>query len=204
MSAASKASIAELIGYEVSSPGYYEQALQAPSWPGGASGVTIGIGYDVGMTNETDFRADWGDVLEMVQVESLAQCCGVSGALAKAMADARSHIRVSLAAASTVFRAKSIPHALAQTVGLFDCSRLPDDCTGALLSLVYNRGTSLAGDRRREMAQIQKALPSHPELVPDLLRSMSRLWPDVPGLQKRRESEARRFEVGLAAIEVVG
>jgi hypothetical protein len=166
--------------------------------------VTIGIGYDIGMTREVDFRADWSGVLPAADVDNLAQCCGVSGALAKVMADVRSHIRVSLAAASTVFRAKSVPHALAQTVGLFDCSQLPDDCTGALLSLVYNRGTSMAGDRRREMLQIQKALPSHPELVPDLLRSMTRLWPDVPGLQSRRESEARRFEIGLAAIEAVG
>lgn len=204
MSAASEASIDELIGYEVSSPAYYQQALQAPSWPGGASGVTIGVGYDIGMTSEADFRADWTGVIDLADVDSLAKCCGVSGGIAEAMARSRSHIRVPLDAASQVFRAKSIPHALAQTVGLFDCSQLPDDCTGALLSLVYNRGTSLAGDRRREMLQIQKALPSHPELVPDLLISMDRLWPDVPGLRTRRHSEARRFRLGLAAIDAVG
>lgn len=199
MSAASEASIEELVGYEVSSPVYYEQALQAPSWPGGASGVTIAMGYDIGMTTEADFRADWNGLLSEADIDSLAQCCGVSGDPAQAMAAARSHIRVPLEAADAVFRVKSIPKWLAETVGIFDCSQLTDDCTGALLSLVYNRGTSLVGDRRREMMQIQKTLPSHPELVPDLIRSMKRLWPNEAGQLARRDSEAARFEIGLAA-----
>lgn len=194
----SEASITELIAYEVTSPDYYTRHYQVPTWPGGQSGVTIGIGYDIGMTDVATFRADWFDVLGNVDWGRLAAFVGVSGATAERAAQSLAGIAVTYAEASAVFNAVSVPKALAQTVALFDCSQLPDDCTGALMSLVYNRGTSLVGDRRREMVQIQKALPTHPELVPDLLRSMSRLWPDARGLRERRDSEARRFEAGLA------
>jgi hypothetical protein len=36
--------------------------------------------------------------------------------------------------------------------------------------------------------------------VPKEFRSMARLWPNMRGLQKRREREARLFEKGLSAL----
>jgi hypothetical protein len=36
--------------------------------------------------------------------------------------------------------------------------------------------------------------------IPDEFRSMKRLWPDMRGLQKRREREAELFEKGLAEL----
>jgi GH24 family phage-related lysozyme (muramidase) len=33
--------------------------------------------------------------------------------------------------------------------------------------------------------------------VPDLLRSMKRLWPDTKGLQRRRDAEAALFEEAI-------
>jgi hypothetical protein len=36
--------------------------------------------------------------------------------------------------------------------------------------------------------------------IPGEFRSMKRLWPTVPGLQKRREREGRLFERGLARV----
>ena len=65
-----------------------------------------------------------------------------------------------------------------------------------MLSLVYNRGASLLGEQRREMAEIARLLRS-PE--PDLeaiarqFESMKRLWPDMKGLRDRRQREAEEI-----------
>ncbi len=72
-------------------------------------------------------------------------------------------------------------------------------CQGAMLSLIYNRGNSLGGDRRKEMKEIQSDLKQGGKQVPALLRSMKRLWTTKSnrGLQGRREDEAKIFEKGL-------
>jgi hypothetical protein len=77
------------------------------------------------------------------------------------------------------------------------------DCLGALVSLTYNRGASFgkAGARYREMRNIKAHMAAKAfGDIPDEFRSMKRLWPDMTGLQKRREREARLFQRGLAAL----
>jgi hypothetical protein len=44
----SQAAIDLIVMEEVSSQAAYTKLYQGPTWPGGASGVTIGIGYDGG------------------------------------------------------------------------------------------------------------------------------------------------------------
>ena len=84
---------------------------------------------------------------------------------------------------------------------------LTEDSFGALVSLVYNRGSATKSspddplDRRREMREIkQLCLQRQFERIPDQIRKMRRLWENdesVSGLIKRRELEARLFEAGL-------
>jgi GH24 family phage-related lysozyme (muramidase) len=75
---------------------------------------------------------------------------------------------------------------------------LPGDCAAALVGLVFNRGPSLSGERRREMANIQALLRTgNLKEVPKQIREMKRLWPDLQGLRNRREKEADLFESGL-------
>ena len=196
----SQAALDLIIACEITSAEYYNRVECHPSWPGGDSGVTIGIGYDLGMGTEAQFREDWAGLLPDAVMDSLAATCGVHGAVAKAMAVYRYALTIPLSAATSVFMARSIPQAIDATVRAFPGSRaLPPDCFGALVSLVFNRGGSLVGDRRREMRQIMLALPSHPELVPDLIRSMKRLWEGqgLDGLLARRDAEAELFEKGL-------
>jgi hypothetical protein len=75
---------------------------------------------------------------------------------------------------------------------------------GMLVSLVYNRGTSMIDSRnspgnRKEMRDIQAAVAAGRFAeVPAALRSMKRLWPNLKGLRDRREHEALLFEQGLA------
>jgi GH24 family phage-related lysozyme (muramidase) len=78
--------------------------------------------------------------------------------------------------------------------------KLGPDSLGALVSLTYNRGASYpkAGERYKEMRAIKTHMTNKAYFkVPAEFRSMKRIWPDVPGLQARREREAKLFELGL-------
>jgi GH24 family phage-related lysozyme (muramidase) len=102
-------------------------------------------------------------------------------------------------AALAVVQDVTIPTWYLRTLRIYpQVDELPGDCAAALVSLVFNRGPNLTGDRRREMAEIQRLLRVG-ELggVPDQLRAMKRLWPDTKGLRRRRDEEAELFEAGL-------
>jgi GH24 family phage-related lysozyme (muramidase) len=196
-----------IVEFEVSSEQVYERKYRAPVWPQGQSGATIGIGYDVGYTAVPMLHADWDGAVPAAMVSALETAIGVRGAPARAVAASlRGSVDVPFSAAILVHRSKVMP----RWVGLAE-SRLPNtgmlnaDSLGALVSLIYNRGASFdqAGDRFTEMRAIKSHMRDRAfARIPDDFRSMKRLWPDVPGLQARREREARLFEAGLAATPV--
>ena len=74
----------------------------------------------------------------------------------------------------------------------------------ALLSLVFNRGTSMKGERREEMREIKDILAGEPPYdlhrVARALRDMKKLSirKGVDGLIVRREREARFVEHAIA------
>jgi GH24 family phage-related lysozyme (muramidase) len=80
---------------------------------------------------------------------------------------------------------------------------MPRLCFGVLVSLVYNRGTSMTDTSgvpgsRKEMRDIRDAVAAGRITdVPAALRAMKRLWPEGNGLRDRREREAKLFEEGL-------
>lgn len=196
-----------IVEFEVSSEQIYERKYRAPVWPQGQSGVTIGIGYDVGYATVPMLHADWDAAVPAPMVRALETAIGVRGASAKAVAASlRGSVDVPFAAAIVVHKTKVIP----RWVGLAE-GRLPNtgllnpDSLGALVSLIYNRGASfdLLGDRYTEMRAIKSHMKARAlARIPAEFRSMKRLWPNVPGLQARREREARLFEAGLAATPV--
>jgi hypothetical protein len=57
--AISDAAIDLIITFEVSSPAVYERKYRRPIWPRGRSGITIGIGYDVGYAVKGVLVRDW-------------------------------------------------------------------------------------------------------------------------------------------------
>jgi GH24 family phage-related lysozyme (muramidase) len=198
-----------IVEFEVSSQQAYEAKYRGPIWPQGASGVTIGIGYDVGYASKTQLHADWDGAIPTAMVTALEQALGVQGAAAKPLAASlKSKVDVSWAAAIGVHRGKVIP----RWVGLVErnlanTNLLKPDSLGALVSLTYNRGASFskAGDRYREMRAIKQHMGDKAlSQIPGEFRSMKRLWPTVPGLQTRREREAKLFERGLVETPPVG
>jgi GH24 family phage-related lysozyme (muramidase) len=71
---------------------------------------------------------------------------------------------------------------------------------GAIVSLVFNRGTSLVGDKRLEMRNIRVLVPKKDySKIAQEFRSMKRLWKgkNLNGLIERREAEAKLVETSL-------
>ena len=175
----------------------FEGVDQPSDWPGGASGITIGYGYDLGQDAD-DFQTDWAQYLAAADLELLNGVLGLQGAAAQAKAASLKSIRIKQSDSQAVFLNRSVPKYQAQTEGAFPgIDALPADAQGALLSLVYNRGTSMTGDSRSEMRAIRDAVPSgNLQEIANQLRAMKRLWvgKGLDGLLKRRDAEADLVE----------
>lgn len=191
---------------------YYDKFLKHPSWPGGASGVTIGIGYDLGYTSTSQFQVDWQDKLSANDYVRLRRVLGLKGGAGRSSISGVRDIEIPWEAALSVFEENTIPDYIAQTLQAFPNSEnLPDDAFGALVSIVFNRGPLIDNsDRRKEMKEIRRILLRGNDEVVDAedirdiaaqVRSMARLWKDVKSsdgdLHDRRLAEAELIENSL-------
>jgi GH24 family phage-related lysozyme (muramidase) len=180
----------------------FEGIDQPSDWPGGASGITIGLGYDLGYESAGDFEKDWQVLLGAGDFTTLCQVVGLKGADAQAKASGLKTIKIKSADAEQVFLERSVPKYQALTQQAFPgVDALPADAQGALFSLVYNRGTSMNGDSRKEMRAIRDAVPNGDlQEIANQLRAMKRLWVNkgLDGLLKRRDAEADLVESCIA------
>lgn len=187
-----------IVSEEVGGRKYYDRHVAMPHFPGEASGVTIGVGYDLRFQEPTDFEVDWAGTLTPAQLAALRPHLGRKGS--QAACDALGDLRIPFPAAWRVFVKRALPRAIEQTERCFgSLNPLPPLCRGVLVSLVYNRGTDLSGDSRREMLAIKQHLAAgRREAVAGEIESMKRLWPTSEGLRKRRDREAEMWRRGLA------
>lgn len=193
-----RAAAALIIRWEVSSPAYYRQRLELPIWPGGASGVTWGIGYDGGHQTRAVIADDWQ---AHEAADRLATTAGITGQRARSILSQYRDIPTAFEYASRVFEDRSLIEYERRTERAFrvDLAELRPNACAALVSLVYNRGASMTGDSRREMRAIRDTcLPaSDYACIAREIRSMTRLWRGTVnenGLTARRESEATLAE----------
>lgn len=167
---------------------YYDRYLARPSWPGGASGVTIGIGYDLGYSSNT-FEHDWKDKLSSDAFARLSRTLGLTGSRGKAATANVRDIIISWEDAMEVFESCTLPLYFDQTLDAFpNADKLPPDAFGALVSIVFNRGPLIDNsDRRKEMKRIREILLLGNDDTIDnddireiaaQVKSMARLWPD--------------------------
>ena len=189
-----RAAAALIIRWEVSSPAYYRQRLELPIWPGGASGVTWGIGYDGGHQTRAVIVDDWHD---HGQVDRLGQTAGITGRSAQSALPRFRDIATPFDHASRVFEERSLVEYERRTERAFrnGFTELRPNACGALISLVYNRGAAMTGDSRREMRNIRdNCVPKQDyACIAAEIRSMKRLWRGTVnenGLSARREAEA--------------
>ncbi|MEM5317138.1 hypothetical protein [Paraburkholderia sp. JHI869] len=195
-----------IIAFEVTSEAVYIRLYQHPTWPKGNSGVTIGIGYDIGYTSAAQLANDWSASLGAAAVTTLTPACGKTGQAASQILPQTKIVTVPFPAADAVFRQTDVPRYTSRTLGALPAAaaNLNPDCLGALVSLVFNRGASFnaAGDRYTEMRAISSDIQNQNLAdIPAQIRSMKRLWagdPNMAGLVQRRELEAVLFEEGLA------
>jgi hypothetical protein len=68
----------KIVNWECGGKGYYLAKLTRPEWPGGASGVTIGIGYDCGYNTRAQIAADW-TALSPADIAALQSVAGLKG-----------------------------------------------------------------------------------------------------------------------------
>lgn len=184
-----------IIRWEVTSRARYDRALSRPIYPGGASGITWGIGYDGGHQAAPRIRSDWPD---HPHAGRLADTAGLTGERARDALPKFADIETPWGMAVRVFADRSLPAYRAHAARAFGppFEAAPPHVQGALVSVVYNRGPSMSGGSRREMREIRDAcLPANDAAcVAHQIRSMCRLWRGTNlerGLCDRREDEAR-------------
>ena len=194
----SKKGLDLIVQSEISSEAIYNAKYKNPIWPKSESGITVGIGYDLGFETAAGIEADWKDLISAADVSRLKAVAGKKGINARDALAANSggikSVSIPFDIAKTVFYMNSLPGYARTTKSAYpDIATLPPDAQAALLSIVYNRGASLTGDRRREMKNIVP-LVTRGDLagIAAEIRSMKRLWttPDTKGLVIRREKEA--------------
>lgn len=186
-----------ILDYEVGGGrNYYEQFLAHPTWPGASSGVTVGVGYDCGYNSSAIIIKDWLDIFP--NNERLAKTAGITGYPAKLQLSRIRDILIAWDPAERVFNRVTITRFWQLTRRTFPgFDSLHSNCQAALVSLIFNRGNSLAGPSRIEMREIARLTP-HKDYssIASQVRSMKRLWQNrgLDGLIRRREAEAQLIE----------
>jgi GH24 family phage-related lysozyme (muramidase) len=174
---------------------------QPGKWPGGGSGITLGIGYDIGFVTPKQFEEDWSPFLSSDEIERLKTAIGLTGGNAKMRAPQFRDITVTREQAIEVFKNRTLPLHSKRTEDAFPgVENLPADAQGALVSLVFNRGPSMSGPRRAEMRAVRDAVANGDlQEIADQIRAMKRLWvgQGLDGLLKRRDAEADLVESAI-------
>ena len=199
----SKKSLEMIIHHEIGGRAYYDKKLQAPIWAGGESGVTIGMGYDLGYNLDKQFMLDWSGVINLNYINALRPTIGIKGIQAKAMLKGEVlNVRIPYNTAYEVFVKSSLPRYYAMTKKIYpNMDLLNDDTKGALVSVVYNRGNRLEGDSRIEMRAIVDLIATQDyEGIAEQIEKSKRLWEGkgLDGLVTRRESEADLVRESMA------
>lgn len=190
----SREGLDQIVQFEISSESYYKKRLSHPIWPKGYSGITIGIGYDLGYHPKTRIKRDWKGKISDTEMEELADVGGLKGEAANAVLSTVSHIKIPIEDAKEVFYTSTLPtYARLARKAYPGVEELPADAQAMLLSLVFNRGAKMSGNKRREMKAIQPlVVDKNLNGIAEQIRLMKRLWnkSELPGLHTRRDKEA--------------
>ena len=199
----SRKAVELIIKFEIGSISYYNRILQRPSWPKGKSGITIGIGFDMGYTTEKQFLLDWSGKLNLNFIAALRPVVGLKGEQAKVMLKGEIlNVKVPYTVAYEVFVKSSLPRYYAMTKAIYpELDFLNEDTRGALVSMVYNRGNKIEGDTRKEMkAIVELVAKADYEGIAEEIEKSKRLWEGLKleGLVTRREAEADLIRDSIA------
>ena len=200
-----KAVVDLIVEPEISSEAYYKAKLQSPVWPGGHSGVTVGLGYDVGTQTPLQIQRDFAGILQPKEVERLMKYAGKTGEICKTYIPLLKDFKIEWFKACKLFYHTSLWRYARMAAGIYpQLETLHPYEQTAIVGLVYNRGTALKGDRRKEMALLVEAIINDDDkTMAGLIRAMKRLWvgKGLDGLLDRRDLEAWYIEQVDTPIE---
>jgi len=200
MKSPSPKALALILEYEVGGgKSYYDKYLSKPTWPGGASGMTLGIGVDCGYYTSAELEKLF-NFLSSNQLEVVKGASGKTGQAGKDYTTKHKNdgIVVTWDQAINIFDQLTWPKFAKLAEKAFPgLDQLCDNAYGAIVSLVFNRGSSMTGDSRQEMRNIRDLVPKKDyKGIATELRKMKRLWAGkgLDGLLERREAEANLVE----------
>jgi len=173
-----------------------------PYWPGGSSGVTLGVGWDVGYHTPDAIADTWKD-LGPDRVAQLQRAAGKKGRAAATVVSALRSLTVprdvSIAILTRSLREEYYPLIIRLFPGV---EHLPTEAQVVFLSVVFNRGPSMGHDpdwktakdvdRRWEMRRMRNDVQRRDLFAIYVhLGTMKRLWEQSGprGLPIRRRDE---------------
>lgn len=187
-----------VINFESGGESYYNRFLKKVTWPGGASGLTIGIGADLGYLSLKEFDNHFAKFFSKEDIKKLKSVIGLKSTSAKSKLSSVNGIYLSWEDAMSIFINWTLPKFWQLSNALWPgLDKLDEKAQVALVSIVFNRGTSIKGSSRVEMKNIKSlVLNKDYDGIANEIRSMKRLWvnKNLDGLIKRREEEARMVE----------
>lgn len=192
----SEKTLALLLKYEVGGgKPYYDKFLSKFTWPKGQSGPTIAIGIDCAYYTAQELVQIFS-FLPQDQVALIQKAVGQYGAKGEAYTQVlrKAGITVNWDQAVEIFNKYTWPKYTKLAEKAFPgLTELHPDAYGAIVSIVFNRGTSMSGDSRKEMKNIQDLVPKKDyAAIAKEIKNMKRLWigKGLDGLLSRRDDEA--------------
>lgn len=186
-----------IIDHETGGRTYYTKYYEKPQDPGFSSGVTVGFGYDLKFHTKDQIKRDWAGVASPFEIQNMMSVAGLDGSYYTRI---RSNVHISWEEAKTVFFRTTLPRWAKNTKSTYNLSEttLHPDSNGAMVSLSFNRGTSLTGSKRGEMKKIKDYIASgRVSEVRQLFYDMQKYWPSHARLKQRRREEGDFFDLGV-------
>lgn len=187
--------IQKIVEWETGGPRYYNRYLTTPLNPvNDFSGLTVGVGYDLGYYSADQIKSDWKGYISEEDIDKLASVSGLKGREASGRHRGVVGVSISYDVALAQFTKVTLPTWLMKAYKLWpNFDALNDRQKTALVSLTFNRGTSLAGSTRSEMKEVYDNLErGNTRPVAGLIKQMALRSP-LKGVQLRRKQEGELF-----------
>ena len=183
-----------IVTEETGGRAYYEKVYKSTfTWPGGYSGPTAMVGIDIGYYTEEEVDKIFKPLTDSSELSLIRAGRGLKGLNAKEYTVKLKGITFTWEEAIQTFKEFILPKFTNLTEKAFPgVSDLHENAHAAMVSLVFNRGTSFKGTSRTEMLELKKIIAAGKdyEAMAAQFKSMKRLWDKTSGLVGRRDKEA--------------